>query len=197
MSHAPAPSSGLAAAEAPMTDAQREIIRKLQVATGYMELGMADEALAKLAVLPDEPLALALGKEQIRVEVHRQRGQWEAMRRAALVCREAWPQAVRWWTSLAFATRRCPPDLCSSVEVPRPEMLPPREGWAILREAERRFPVEPIVLHNLAGYCRELGMRYEAAAYLRRAVRLDGRWRALILADRELAPLLNSLEPET
>lgn len=81
--------------------------------------------------------------------------------------------------------------------MPHPELVPTVEAWAILREAERRFPTEPMLLYNLADYGRELGWRYEAAGYLRRVLRLDARWRGVILADRELAPLLDGLEPES
>lgn len=184
----------------PPKENETEATRRVHAAAGYAELGLANEAEAELVALPDYLPTPALTRERCRLqaEIHRQRGEWETMRCVALACRQEWPEDSIWWTSLAYATRRCPPYLPDpTLELTHPELVPTVTGWSILKEAERRFPTEPAVLYNLADYCQALGWRYEAAGYLRRVVRLDARWWTTVLADRELAPLLGGLEPET
>ena len=182
-----------------LPESERLVGSRLQRAEGYVELGLLDEVADELReVVPPLPWPeLTRRWWRISLEWHRRRGEWEAMRRMALACRDAWPEEPCWWVPLAYAIRRCPPDLSGCDPIPHPERLPTVEGWCVLRAAERRFPAEPTVLFNLADYCREMGRRYEAAAYLRRLLRLDGRWWAAVRADREMARLLTSLEPET
>ena len=88
------------------------------------------------------------------------------------------PNEAQWSISLAYATRRA-----ESVEAAK----------LILLEAVERHPKEPTIHYNLACYECVLGEVEVAKARLRRAFKLEPRYRLMALEDEDLSAVWNSL----
>jgi Tfp pilus assembly protein PilF len=153
-----------------------EIQRHLRAAIGFIELGMLEDAVSELeSLLPedrDRSSVLAL-----RVEIYRTAGNWSLMEVAA---RELWkrhPEEPDYWTNLAWAVRRL-----DSVVAARD----------ILLEAVERFPSDAMTHFNLGCYACQLGDIDQAKTRVRKAIKLDAKFKLLALDDADLEPLWKS-----
>ena len=153
-----------------------EIQRHLRAAIGFIELGMLEDAVSELESLPpedrDRSSVLAL-----RVEIYRTAGSWSLMEVAA---RELWkrhPEEPDYWTNLAWAVRRL-----DSVVAARD----------ILLEAVERFPSDAMTHFNLGCYACQLGDIDQAKTRVRKAIKLDAKFKLLALDDADLEPLWKS-----
>lgn len=150
-----------------------DLPRLLLPAAGFLELGLAADAVEELDALPRavqnrrEVLAL-------RVSAHCAAEEWGKMRRIAATLVDRWPEEASHWISHAFATRRCH-DIA--------------EAEAILLEAAVRHPSEAMIHYNLACYAAQTDRPAEALERLRRAMKIEPKVKDLALADPDLLPL--------
>ncbi len=148
--------------------------RRIEYATGYLELGLASAAAEELAAidLADLDLPEVL---RVRSEYLMQTREWEPLVTTAALLVRRMPDDESGWISWAYALR----------ELNRVE-----EAQAVLKEAELRHGKTCGVLHyNLACYACLLGNHVEAIRRLRRALRINEEWKASALTDSDLQPL--------
>jgi tetratricopeptide (TPR) repeat protein len=151
--------------------------RHLEVAHGYIELAMWEEANEQLEAI-DAFCRTAPEVLAARIEIYRGLKKWELMREIAKRLNECDPENVQWIISYAFASRRA-----LSIEVAK----------EILLKAVSKFPKEAIIYFNLACYDCQLGRIESAKDYLKRAFEIDSNWRNAALDDEDLEPIWNSL----
>lgn len=151
--------------------------QRLHAASGYIELGMYEDANAELekidAFCRAVPEVLAL-----RVAIYQSLGKWELLQVVSQKLVEFEPTNVDWIISYAYATRRA-----ESIEAAR----------AILTEAKKRFPREAVIVFNLACYECQLGHLDAAKDHLKRAFAIDSAWRPAALDDIDLEPIWQTL----
>ncbi|HEY0968609.1 MAG TPA: hypothetical protein VGD88_14550 [Opitutaceae bacterium] len=148
--------------------------RRLEYATGYLELGLTAQAAAELAAIDpaDQDLIEVL---RVRSEYHMQAKEWESLINVAASLARRAPDDESGWISWAYALR----------ELNRVE-----EARSVLQEAELRHGKTCGVLHyNLACYACLLGNHLEALRRLRRALRINEEWKQSALGDTDLQPL--------
>lgn len=120
-------------------------------AAGYLELGMAEEALEELAGIAGAPPEML----HLRVEILFSLKRWQE---AAEICQpmlERDPGEPAWWIQAAYAVRRW-----QSLEAAEP----------ILREALLHHPENLLIGYNLACYACMGGRHDEARELLDRAL---------------------------
>lgn len=148
--------------------------RRLEYASGYLELGLAEEARAELLAIPQadrtRPEVL-----QVWSDYHFHRKQWNRLILTARALAKAKPDEPAGWISWAYALR---------------ELGRIAEAQEVLREAEPRHAASCAVLHyNLACYACLLGDRLEARRRLKRALRFGREWLKAALGDPDLAAM--------
>ena len=150
---------------------------RLSAATGWLELGCPEEALAELDAIEPEnrqhPDVLEL-RWQLLADAH----EWSEAATAARTLVELAPERVTGWLHHAYAVRRAPE---GSVELALEALLP----------AVDRFPTESIVPYNLSCYACQLGRQQEALAWLDRAFKVGDKkeLKLMALEDEDLKPL--------
>lgn len=152
--------------------------RRLEYAQGFLSLGLAEEAAAELAALPESERSsdAALG---LAVDVHVQREAWEIAARCAEQLARRYPDEPDGWISWAYAVRRW-------------KSIPDAEQ--VLLEAERHVGRTCALVHyNLACYRCQLGDHAGALQRLALAFRLDPAWKKAALVDPDLAPIKGEL----
>jgi predicted Zn-dependent protease len=146
---------------------------RISHARGLLTLERPDEAGAELAHLPAElqstPEVLAL-----RGAVLQAQERWPEMESVLAELVVAQPREAGWWIMWGYATRRA-----NSVAA----------AQAVLREAELRHPRDATIQFNLGCYACQLDQLAEAATRIRRAVKLDESFAALVATDEDLAAL--------
>ena len=145
--------------------------------TGYMQLGIIEEALIDLAMLPDDD-QWGKKKRAMRLEIFQQQKNWQEMAEVAHGLRMEFPEDVQWWIADAFATRRS-----QSIEQAREILL---EGLAChYEDATIRF--------NLACYACQLGSLGECMDFLKEAVKRDKRFKVMAMEDEDLKDVRDAL----
>lgn len=147
--------------------------KHLLAAEGYLELGMMEEALQFLDLIPEEEIS-SPEVSRLRVEIHSRTGQWPE---AAAIARHMViinPEDPQWWISLAYATRRAE-DI--------------RKAEKILLDATTFHPDEPLIRYNLACYSSVQGRLDEARLRLDHALSLSPELGRLAAVDEDFAPL--------
>jgi lipopolysaccharide biosynthesis regulator YciM len=145
--------------------------------TGYMQLGIIDEALIELAMLPDDD-QWGKKKRAMRLEIFQQQKKWQEMAEVAHGLRMEFPEDVQWWIADAFATRRS-----QSIEQAREILL---EGLVChYEDATIRF--------NLACYACQLGSLGECMDFLKEAVKRDERFKVMAMEDEDLKDVRDAL----
>ena len=145
--------------------------------TGYMQLGIIEEALIELAMLPDDD-QWGKKKRAMRLEIFQQQKNWQEMAEVAHGLRMEFPEDVQWWIANAFATRRS-----QSIEQAREILL---EGLAChYEDATIRF--------NLACYACQLGSLGECMDFLKEAVKRDERFKVMAMEDEDLKDVRDAL----
>jgi tetratricopeptide (TPR) repeat protein len=156
-----------------MSDFQRHIT----VASGYLELGLLDDAANELEGIEFDLKTLpeVIG---LRVEIFRAARRWDAMAMMATQMVRMLPADPKPWLALAFATRRA-----DSLQAAR----------SVLLEAEQRHPEVPVIKFNLACYDCQLGDLASAKLRLSEALQRDKSLRLAALEDADLEPLWAAL----
>ena len=145
--------------------------------TGYMQLGIIEEALIDLAMLPDDD-QWGKKKRAMRLEIFQQQKNWQEMAEVAHGLRMEFPEDVQWWIADAFATRRS-----QSIEQAREILL---EGLVChYEDATIRF--------NLACYACQLGSLGECMDFLKEAVKRDKRFKVMAMEDEDLKDVRDAL----
>jgi predicted Zn-dependent protease len=150
---------------------------RLSAATGWLELGCPEEAVAELAAIQpenrDHPDVL-----ELRWQLHADAHEWHDAVTAGRKMVEQSPSRVVGWLHHAYALRRAPG---GSIELAMEALLP----------AADQFPSESIVPYNLACYACQLGRPQEALAWLDRAFKVGDRaeLKAMALDDEDLKTL--------
>lgn len=120
-------------------------------ATGYLELGMAEEALAELAGITHGPPELL----HLRVEILFSLKRWREAAEICLPMLKRDPDEPAWWIQAAYAVRRW-----QSLEAAEP----------ILKNALHHHPDNLLIGYNLACYACMGGRHDEARQLLARAI---------------------------
>jgi tetratricopeptide (TPR) repeat protein len=147
----------------------KAVLRALNEAQGYLQLGMPEEAVIALDALDSE--------ERQRIEVLMLRtvclrvgGRWPEMRDTARVLVGRYPLEPEFWISLADATRHA-----ESIQ----------EALALLLVSERFFPNHAHVAFQIGCYYCRLGKLAEARQYLEKAIGLDRSWETVSRQDHD------------
>jgi tetratricopeptide (TPR) repeat protein len=145
----------------------------LSAAEGFAALGMFEDANGELEKI--DPFCRALPEVlAVRLAVYEGSKHWELAEVVAKKLFAQDPGNPHWAISLAYATRRL-----GSLE----------RAQAILLEAMKRHPKEPIIPYNLACYACQTGELARARDYLSVAFTLQPECRVMALDDRDLQPL--------
>ena len=150
------------------TEWQRHVL----ASSGYLELGMFDDAAMVLEEIKpeDKNRTEVLG---MRVQLYMAAKKWDMAAAVASHLVKVEPENEVWWISLAYALRRT-----ESVE----------KAEIILLRAQAIHPKNALIAFNLACYASVTG-RMEAKERLRHAIELDKDIRGLALDDEDLKPL--------
>ena len=149
------------------------ILKRLNAAVGYLNLGMPQEAWNELEDI--EPKERARPEVlKVRVEVCRALKQWEMMAEASNHLRKIEPDEVGHSLNMAYATRRFKSEA---------------EAAEILSMALRRYYDDALVRYNLACYWCVMGRVEEAREMLGTACRRDESLRELAETDEDLVGL--------
>jgi len=145
--------------------------------TGYMQLGIIEEALIELAMLPDDD-QWGKKKRAMQLEMFQQQRKWKEMAEVAHGLRMEFPEDVQWWIADAFATRRS-----QSIDQAR----------EILLEALVCHYKDATIRFNLACYACQLGSLGECMDFLKEAVKRDERFKVMAMEDEDLKDVRDAL----
>ena len=150
-----------------------QIRRRIVASSGFVELGLYQEAIEELAELPDNT------KDNVMVlaawlQIYQAWGKWAEGAAVAERLIEKEPDQADWYVALAFATRRA--QSLSAAEV-------------ILSAALKKFPEDATINFNLACYYAQLGELDKSRFCLERAIQIDDRFKMAALTDPDLRPL--------
>jgi Flp pilus assembly protein TadD len=145
----------------------------VRVSSGYLELGMLEDAERALKQIApeDRNRSAVLG---VQVGLYIAKRKWDLAAEVADRLVKLEPNDPAWWIALAYSTREA-----ESIE----------KGEAILLQARELHPDHADVLLNLACYASLLGRTEEAKLHLRRAIDLDADIRRSALDEPDLRPL--------
>ena len=151
------------------TEWQRHVL----ASSGYLELGMFDDAAMVLEEIKpeDKNRTEVLG---MRVQLYMAAKKWDMAAAVASHLVKVEPENEVWWISLAYSVRRV-----EGVE----------KAEAILLRAQSIHPKVAMIAFSLACYASVRGRMEEAKEHLQRAVKLDKDIRLLALDDEDLRPL--------
>jgi len=145
----------------------------LKSAAGFLEIGLLDDASLELENIPPE-LRSHSDVFGLRVSIYMAAKKWEEAATVAEHLTKREPDISQHWISYAYATRRA-------------ESIPKAE--AILLNALKSHPQEPMVHYNLACYAAQTGRTKEAKERLKSAISLDESYRAIAFDDLDLKSL--------
>lgn len=153
--------------------AMANLDRSLEVATGYFQLGMFEEALEELDRLPP-PARTSAEATELSAAIYCEMRDWDALREMAVRLVSERPGDSQNWIWLGYATRRC-----RSIE----------EAKQVLLDALHLHETEPMIHFNLACYAAQTGELGTARERLFRAIALDPDVKQMALYDPDLEPL--------
>lgn len=149
--------------------------RSLNAASGFIALGLYEDAKDELESLPPE-LRTADSVLELRIEIFQKRDQWRSARVLAESLAKRCPDKPNWWILWAFSLRRE-----VSVEAAR----------GVLREAFRHHPETGLITYNLACYACVLGELKEAESLLALALTIEPELKWVACDDPDLEELFN------
>lgn len=159
-----------------MSSVQREI----DAVSGYLELGMIDEALDTLETLENRHRGVRRAQFlALRLKLSRKHHRWADMRRAARRLKELAPHEPEVWISEADAIRHA-----ESLEA----------ATRHLSQAEQLFPDNAHIKFQLGCYHCQLAHLKEGEFYVREAARLQNHWRLIALQDQDVKALWPKLK---
>lgn len=141
----------------------------IDAATGYLELGMIEDANSELEKLPPEVRA----REDVlllRVRIYSSAGSWDSASMVAQHLTKSDPANADYWRLWVHALRRWNPE----------------EGERALIDAEQIYPHVAILHFGLACYASRAGRVAEAKCQLDRAFKLDPTLRLTALDEEDL-----------
>ena len=147
-----------------------EIIRHLEACSGYITLGMYEDAWNELESLPPEHRA-NVDVIELRLEIYQALGKWESARVLAESIAKQDPENPNWWIAWAYSLRRE-----KSIQ----------EAREVLQEAVLHHPGVALIQYNLACYACVLGEVKEAHRLLATAFALDDTLKKIALDDPDL-----------
>jgi len=154
--------------------------KRLEYASGFIALGMVDEASDELEAI-DYPDRLSAKVLSVRIDLYHEAKDWELLKAVAKAYAKVLPKEEKGWISHAFALREL-----SLVE----------EARTVLLEAEPVHGEGCATLHyNLACYHCLLGELEEAKGRLKRACKADASFKKEALDDPDLKGLWDSWSP--
>lgn len=127
-----------------------EIAASFLRATGYLELGLVEDALAELDGLPPEEQGISLVLH-LRVDAYFRMEKWQEASEICLPMLEREPDDAAWWIQSAFSVRRS--DSIAKAE-------------EILRRGLGFHPRHSLIHYNLACYACVQGREDEAFGLL-------------------------------
>ena len=147
--------------------------RHVLASSGYLELGMLDDAALALEEIEpeDKTRTEVLGA---RVALYITAKKWDMAAAVASHLVKVEPENEAWWINLAYSVRRS-----EGIE----------QAEAILLRAQAIHPKVAMIAFNLACYASVTGRMEEAKERLRNAIELDKDIRGLALDDEDLKPL--------
>ena len=152
--------------------------RHLQFASGYIDLGMLNEASDELEAIEGED-RLSPEVMSVRRDLYMEAKQWDLLLAVSRELARQRPKLDKGWIGWAFALR----------ELQRVE-----EAKAVLLEAEPIHGKKSALLHyNLACYACLLGDHVEAKKRLRVACKMDKRWKSAALDDEDLKAMWDEI----
>jgi predicted Zn-dependent protease len=152
--------------------------RALLAAQGYLELGMAEEALAELSSLPQVE-SIDPDIIELRLHVLMQAKRWPDALAAAEELLLARPSAVQGYIHGAFALH---------------ELRRTAEARDLLLKGPEELRKDPTFHYNIGCYEAVLGNRDAALQSLRRSFALDSTYRDFARRDPDLALIREDLE---
>ena len=152
--------------------------RHLQFASGYIGLGLLNEASEELeAIEGDDRLSAEV--MAVRSDLYRAAKQWDLLVAVSRELARQRPEIPKGWIHWAYALR----------ELNRI----PEAKWVLL-EAERIHGEKcGLVIYNLACYCCLLGDHAAAKEWLSRACKLDAHWKKAALDDEDLKAMWDDI----
>ena len=157
-------------------------VHHLRAAEGWLELGLYDDAIAELALIPadrqEHPDVL-----EVRWELFATKKNWDAALEIASTLLRNNPECQMSWLHHAYALRRASK---GGLEKASDALLP----------AAKKFPKEPVIPFNLACYACQMGKLDDARDWLRRAFKIGGKkhMKLMALADDDLKPLWDEIQ---
>ncbi|MBS0661758.1 MAG: tetratricopeptide repeat protein [Verrucomicrobia bacterium] len=147
--------------------------RHLEYASGYLALGLVDEAARELNRIrgADRKSAKVLG---VRVDLHVEARQWVELLDVACELARVAPDDDKGFIFTAYALK---------------ELGRVAEARDVLTDVESRFPKCALLHYNLACYHCVLGQLPEARRRLAMAFKLHADWKTSALEDEDLQPL--------
>lgn len=127
-----------------------DLANAISVSSGYIDLGMFQDAWDELGLLPPELRAADAVMEQ-RIEIYHRLGKWKSARILAESLARRCPENPDWWIKWAYSLRRE-----KSVE----------EARGVLCQAAQIHPSIAMIIYNLACYASVLGDLKEAEQLL-------------------------------
>jgi len=159
----------------------KSILRRLNSAQGWLNLGDWEEAAAELDGIDSEfqsiPLILIF-----RVEIYRMAENWGKMAEISRHLCGAQPAEAGHWLNYSYGARRS-----ESVEAARD----------ILTRAKKLFRNNAMIWFNLACYHAQLGELNEARVHVAEAMRIQPDFRETALKDPDLEALWPELRGES
>ncbi|MEL0099070.1 MAG: hypothetical protein VW907_05910 [Opitutae bacterium] len=146
-------------------------------ATGYLQLGMREQAKIELGMLPDD-LPWGKRKRAMMVEIFQQEHNWQEMRKLAHGLRMEFSEDAQWWIADAYATRR------------HQSIAQARE---ILLEALVHHYDNAMIRYNLACYACKLGSLGECLDFLKETAKRDKRYKQMAMEDEDLEEVREAL----
>ncbi len=148
----------------------KALSKRLRAAVGYLELGMSLDAWNELESIEARHRSLA-EVLKIRLEVCRAMEKWELMAKICQFLAKGEPDEAGHLLNLAYAIRRF-----ATIE----------KAETVLKEAETKFPEDPLIKYNLGCYRAVLGKLGEAKLNLAEAFQRDPTLRITALDDPDL-----------
>jgi tetratricopeptide (TPR) repeat protein len=149
--------------------------RKLEAASGYLDLHMPKHALRELAQITD-PEAIPFEFNQLRGDALREEGRFEEALIAYARALAERPEDLGVLMGMAWCYKR-------SNQLHR--------AIAAMEQAYRAHPKEAVVLYNMACYYSLGGEKTQALSWLGRALRMQAKLRKLIPEESDFDPLRN------
>jgi len=147
------------------------VTKTLRAASGWLELGLADEALYELQALPSE-VQMLRGPLELKLAAQMERGLWNpASETARLLCNKA-EDVPEFFLRAAYCLHETGDTLAACNQ--------------LLRGPKTLFEM-PVFHYNLACYLWTLGEGPRAKSHLRQAIEMDDTYLESAQEDRDLA----------